>query len=439
MKNQTWILSVALLSTAGFVACDDDDTALPARQSPEAGAGGGGASANDSGGQGATAGESSQTGSSQAGSSQAGATATEPPCSNSDGQCIFRNDTFGDEQLWTDTLRLHEVVQTLPPTAALALGLKVDAEAVPAEVLASADLAAPATTVALLSLNAVVGVRATVIDGQVTSIGISCALCHSTVDDSVAPGIGARLDGQPNRELDPGAIIAATPGVGALAKSLGIPVATAKTALQSWGKGRYDARLNQDGESFPVLIPPAYGLADVPLETYTGEGPISYWNAYVAITQMGGQGTFVDEERGLDIQADPDLVTPKLAALRKYQFSLTPPTAPPASFDAAAAARGDALFHGTAKCATCHTGDSYTDAPTLHDPAETGMETNEARRSKMGQYRTTPLRGAFSHPPYFHDGSAATLEAVVTHYNTALALGLTAPQQADLAAYLKSL
>jgi hypothetical protein len=436
MKNQTWILSVALLSATCFVACGDDDPASPARQSPEAGAGGGGGTSASSGGggEGATAGDPSQ-----AGSSQAGASAGVQPCSNSDGQCIFRHDTFGDEQLWTDTLRLHEVVQALPPTAALALGLKVDADAVPANVLASADLEAPETTVALLSLNAVVGVRATVIDGQVTRIGVTCALCHSSVDDSVAPGIGVRLDGQPNRDLDPGAIIAATPGVGALAQSLGIPTATAKTVLQSWGKGRYDARLNQDGESFPVLIPPAYGLADVPLETYTGEGPISYWNAYVAITQMGGQGTFVDEELGLDIQADPDLVTPKLAALRAYQFSLTPPAAPPASFAVEAAVRGDALFNGAAKCATCHTGESYTDAPILHDAAETGMDANEARRSKTGQYRTTPLRGAFSHPPYFHDGSAATLEDVVTHYDTVLELGLTATEQADLVAYLKSL
>jgi cytochrome c553 len=436
MKNKTWILGVALLSATCFAACgDDDDAPSPTRQTPEAGAGGGGASAN-TGGEGpqSTAGEASQ-----AGSPQAGATSAEQPCSSSDGQCIFRNDTFGDEQLWTDMLRLHEVVQTLPPTGALALGLKVDAEAVPPDVLANADLEAPATTVALLSLNAVVGVRATVSNGQVTRIGITCALCHSTVDDSVAPGIGVRLDGQPNRQLDPGAIIAATPGVGALAKSLGIPAATAKKALQSWGPGRYDARLNQDGESFPVLIPPAYGLADVPLETYTGEGPISYWNAYVAITQMGGQGTFVDEDLGLDIEADPDLVTPKLAPLREYQFSLTPPTAPRTSFDAAAAGRGDALFNGAAKCATCHTGDTYTDAPTLHDPAEIGMETNEARRSKTGKYRTTPLRGAFSHPPYFHDGSAATLEDVVTHYDTVLELGLTAAQQADLVAYLKSL
>jgi mono/diheme cytochrome c family protein len=374
-----------------------------------------------------------------AGAPAGGAPAYVNPCSATDGQCIFRNDTFGDEQLWTDTLRLHEVVQMLAPTAALGLGLKVDADAVPADVLASADLEAPATTVALLELGAVVGVRASVVDGEVTRIGITCALCHSTVDDSVMPGVGKRLDGHPNRQLDPGAIIAATPGVGALAKALGITTAATKQVLTSWGPGKYDARTNQDGESFPVLIPPAYGLADVALETYTGEGPISYWNAYVAITQMGGQGTFVDEDLGIMLEADPDLVTPKLAALRTYQFSLLPPEADPTSFDADAAERGDALFEGAAMCSTCHSGDSYSDAPTLHAADEIGTDTNEARRSKTGKYRTTPLRGVASHPPYFHDGSAATLEDVVTHYDTVFELGLTAGQQADLVEYLKSL
>lgn len=374
-----------------------------------------------------------------AGGPSGGAGTVEEACSNTDGQCIFRNDTFGDEQLWSDTLRLHEVVGALSPKAALGLGLKVDAEMVPANVLASADLDDPATTVALLSLNAVVGVRATVEDGEVTRIGITCALCHSTVDDSAAPGIGKRIDGQPNRQLNPGAIIAATPGVGALATSLGITTAKAKTVLNSWGPGRYDARLNQDGESFPVWIPPAYGLADVALETYTGEGPISYWNAYVAVTQMGGQGKFVDEDLGIDIDADPDLVTPKLAALREYQFSLAVPKPRAADFDAEAAERGDALFEGDAQCATCHAGESHTDAPTLHAADEIGTDTNEARRSKTGKYRTTPLRGLLSHPPYFHDGSAATLEDVVTHYDEQLSLGLDANQQADLVEYLKSL
>jgi hypothetical protein len=258
------------------------------------------------------------------------------------------------------------------------------------------------------------------------------------VDDSVSIGIGSRLDGWPNRDLDPGAIIALTPGVSVLAEQLGVTTQAAVDTLNSWGPGRYDARFNQDGESFPVLLPPAYGLADVALETYTGDGPISYWNAYVAVTQMGAHGSFVDEDLGLEIIAEPDLVTPRLPALREYQFSLNPPAPPAGSFDETAAASGALLFDD--HCASCHVeATGYSDAPNLHDPADVGMETNEARRSKTGQYRTTPLRGAWSHPPYFHDGSAATLEDVVIHYDVLLGLGLTPPEQADLVEYLKSL
>jgi mono/diheme cytochrome c family protein len=365
--------------------------------------------------------------------------AEQGPCATTDGQCIFRHDTFGDEQLWTDTLQLHELVQTLPPTMALAVGLKVDSEAVPADVLASADLQDPATTVALIGLDAVVGVRGVVEDGQLTRLGITCALCHSTVDDSVAPGIGKRLDGWPNRSLNPGAIIALTPGLSTYTGSLGVDNAAAVTALESWGAGHYDARFNQDKESHPVLLPPAYGLRDVALETYTGEGPVSYWNAYVAVTQMGGHGNFKDDRVGLDIRQSPDRVTPMLAALRQYQFSLEPPAPPPGSFDPAAAARGEAVFAGQARCASCHVGASFTDAPKLHAPAETAMSTDEARRSATGMYRTTPLRGAWQHPPYFHDGSAATLGNVIEHYDQVLGLALTASQRADLEQYLLSL
>jgi mono/diheme cytochrome c family protein len=372
-----------------------------------------------------------------------GATTGEPPvqepCELDDGQCIFRYDTFGDEQLWTDVLRLHELVQGLPPTMALGVGLKVDADAVPADVLASADLEDPATTVALLELDAVVGVMAEVEDGTITRIGITCALCHSTVDDSVAPGIGARLDGWPNRDLDPGAIIALTPGLGTYAESLGADAATASAALTSWGPGRYDARFNQDLMSAPVLIPPAYGLAEVELETYTGDGPVSYWNAYVAVTQMGAQGNFIDDELGIHIVHDPDRVTAKLPALRDYQFSLAAPPPPDGSFDSEAAARGELLFEGVAQCSTCHSGASFSDAPTLHTPEEVDQEPLHAARSKTGLYRTTPLRGAWQHPPYFHDGSAATLADVVVHYDALFELELTEGERADLVAYLASL
>lgn len=305
--------------------------------------------------------------------------------------------------------------------------------------LASADLEAPETTVALLELDAVVGVRASVRNGIVERIGITCALCHSTVDDSVAPGIGARLDGWPNRDLDPGAIIAATPGLPTYAASLGVDAETARDALTSWGPGYYDARFNIDLQSAPVLIPPAYGLADVPLETYTGEGPISYWNAYVAVTQMGAHGDFVDPEIGIEIRQRPDLVTPKLPALRDYQFSLEAPPPPEGSFDAAAAERGRLVFEGAGQCATCHSGDAFTDAPVLHAAEEVGQDPTEAERSRTGLYRTTPLRGGWSHPPYFHDGSAATFEDVVAHYDEIFGLELSACETADLVAYLESL
>ncbi len=354
------------------------------------------------------------------------------------GKRIFRYDDFGDAGFWTDTLRLNEVVEQLKPVDALALGLKVDVDAVPAQVLAAvlsnpALLNDPATTRALLSLDAVVGVRATVQGDHVTSIGITCALCHSTVDDEVAPGIGHRLDGWPNRDLRVGAIVGASPAIPA-ASPFGQYLAT-------WGPGFYDARVNLDGRmDGPVLIPPAYGLHDVALETYTGEGPVSYWNAYVAVTQMHGRGTFSDPRLGIHVSAaGPDLVQPKLAALREYQLSLDAPTAGAGEFDAAAAARGRVVFSGPGGCAGCHVPPTYTDAPRLHAPAEVPVEPTWAERGSTGLYRTTPLRGLLRHPPYFHDGSAATLAAVVGRYDAFFGLGLSAQQKSDLVEFLKTL
>lgn len=349
-----------------------------------------------------------------------------------EGRQIFRHDTFGDETYWTDTLRLNEAVQQIAPTTALAVGLKVDAEAVPAEVLAGADLNDPATTAALLSLNAVVGVRAQVDEaGTIVRIGITCALCHSTVDNSVMAGVGKRLDGWPNRDLNVGAIVALSPAVDDATKAV----------LNSWGPGRYDAYLSHDGASSPVQLPPAYGLRDVALETYTGEGPVSYWNAYVAVTQMHGRGSFSDPRLGIEIVHEPDLVTSKLPALAEYQFSLEAPAPPAGSYDAAAAARGSAVFRGDAECSRCHIpSEEFTDAGfRLHAAAETGMDPVRAERGTTGAYRTTPLRGVWHRAPYFHDGSAATLEDVVEHYVGVLSLDLTAQQRSDLVAYLKSL
>jgi mono/diheme cytochrome c family protein len=352
-----------------------------------------------------------------------------------DGQQVFRFDTFGDEVFWTDALRLNEAVQAaLDPKTALSLGLKVDADVLPPGILETADLDDPATTVALIGLNAVVGVRGKVdAAGNLVRFGVTCALCHSQVDDSVMPGIGSRLDGHANRDLDPGAILA-------LAPAFADDEAT-RAVLTSWGPGRYDARWNQDGISAPVYIPPIYGLDGVPLETYTGDGPISYWNAYVGTTQMGGQGQFFDPRISVAVFHSPDLLTPKLPALYAYQVSLAAPAAPEGSFDAAAAERGRAVFEGAGQCSRCHSGPRLTDVTSyrLHEPAETGMEPLHAERSATGHYRTTPLRGLQDHAPYFHDGSAPTLEAVVDHYARVLELDLGVEQSADLVQYLRSL
>lgn len=348
-----------------------------------------------------------------------------------EGKRVFRFDTFGNEQLWTDKLRLHEVVeQNVDPTTALAVGLKVDAEVLPPGILEQVDLKSPATTVALLKMNAVVGLQASVdANNHITKLGVTCALCHSTVDDSVAPGIGRRLDGWPNRDLNVGAIIALSPAL----------PADKKAVYNGWGPGKYDPRYNIDGKNTPLVLPPAYGLAHVKNETYTAEGPISYWNAYVAVTQMGGKGNFSDPRLGIDVKHMPDLVTPQLLALRAYQHSLPTPPAPAGSFDTAAATRGRAVFGRN--CMGCHVGANGTDnnGGKLHAPAETGMDGAYAARTANKAYRTTPLRGLWQHPPYFHDGSAATLAGVVVHYNQVRHLQLNADQQRDLVEYLKSL
>jgi cytochrome c5 len=357
------------------------------------------------------------------------------------GKDIFRHNTFDDERYWTDTLRMHEVVQGgVSPATALSVGLKVDVDTLPAAVQAAiaagqVNLNSPATTVTLLKLGAVVGLKGTVqtINGRdtLTRLGITCALCHSTVDNSFAPGIGHRLDGAPNHDLNVGAIVALSPAVPAALKAI----------LNSWGPGKYDARTNFDGKSIPALIPPAYGLNGVNREIYTGDDTLSYWNAYVAVTQMHGQGTFRDSRLGINIVKTPDVVTPLLPALREYQLSLNAPRPAAGTFDAAAAARGKDVFDGVGRCSSCHTGSLYTDVNQgiLHAPAEVGQDAAFALRSVTGRYRTTPLRGLASHAPYFHDGGAATLDAVVDHYVKVMSLNLTASQKADLVAYLRTL
>src|SRR5262245_2898105 len=368
------------------------------------------------------------------------------------GRDIFRYDTFGDEQLWTDVLRMHEVIPNVDPATALSVGLKVDVDALPPAVItalrsAAVDLTDPAITVELLRLNAVVGVKGEINDfGQLTRVGVTCALCHSSVDNSFAQGIGRRLDGWANRDLNVGAIVALSPALDE----------GTKAEFRSWGPGKYDPRhhafdginvIPLNGPSLPVLIPPVYGLRGVGFETYTADGPISYWNSYVGVSQMGGHGSFADPRIGLSIQQTPDLVTPKLRALLDYQLSLRAPKPPQRSFDQQAAERGQKLFRNEARCSTCHQGSNFTDVlsgpqrnvPLLHDATEIGMDAVYPSRSATGKYRTTPLRALLRHPPYFHDGSAPDLPAVVNHYDRLLGLNLTPVQRADLVEYLKSL
>jgi mono/diheme cytochrome c family protein len=364
------------------------------------------------------------------------------------GQQIFRFDTFGDETFWTDTLHMNEVVASaVDPTTALSVGLKVDSEALPAEVVqgiqnGSISLTSPDTTVALLKLNAVVGLKGTVenVNGKdtLTHLGTTCALCHSTVDNSFAPGIGKRLDGWPNDDLNPGAIIALSPAL----------TPAQKAVYNSWGKGKYDPRFNLDGKNGPQVIPPAYGLAGIHKITSTGDGDeIAYWNRYVAVTQMGGHGSFSDSRIGVNVvNGTDDQVTSKLPALQAYQLTLAAPTPPAGSFDATAAARGKVLFEGKAGCAGCHSGDKFTDAnDRLHLPSEVvsepepNGEPSYASRSATKMYRTAPLKGVWQHAPYFHNGTAATLDDVVNTYNVRKSLGLSGAEVADLVQYLKSL
>jgi hypothetical protein len=393
------------------------------------------------------------------------------------GRQVFRFDTFGDEAWWGDTLRLHQAIAGaanggvgpgVSPKTALAVGLKVDAEALPGKIQSDLkhgriNLDDPATTLALLKLNAVVGVTG-IFDGagNIKSMGIQCALCHSTVDDSFAPGIGKRLDGWANRDLNVGLIVSLAPNLQPIADLLQVDVATVKKVLNSWGPGRFDAILDKDGKAFRpdggqagTLIPPAFGLAGVNLHTWTGFGSVPYWNAYVAVTEMHGSGTFFDQRLSDPVQypvsarsgswntrGTPDLVTAKLPALHAYQLALAAPKPPVGSFDAAAAERGKDVFDNQGKCATCHVPPLYTEpGHNLHSPAEIGVDSFQADRSPTHMYRTAPLAGLWTHQKggFYHDGRFATLPDVIEHYNAQFMLGLQPQEKTDLIEYLKSL
>lgn len=417
------------------------------------------------------------------------AQARQKPNLIAEGKQIFRFDTFGDEDFWGGQLRLHEAIEGeqfggvgpgVSPATALSVGLKVDVKALPRSLRrqirrGQVDLNDPAVTLALLKLNAVVGVQGFFnSDGSLSSVGITCALCHSTVDDSFAPGIGRRLDGWANRDLNVGAIIALSPDLSPFETILGVDRATVLAVLNSWGPGKFDAELVLDGKAFnpeqvtdgvvtgtdvpgATLLPPAFGLAGVNLHTWTGWGSVPYWNAYVANVLMHGKGNFFDPRLDnadqfplaaangfghIQTPEDEDLITPKLPALHAYQISLLAPMPPKDSFDPAAAARGDALFEDKAKCASCHVPPLYTEPGwNLHTPEEMGIDSFQADRSPDRRYRTSPLKGLWTHTEggFYHDGRFATLLDVVNHYDTLFDLGLTDAEKSDLVEYLKSL
>jgi hypothetical protein len=394
-----------------------------------------------------------------------------------EGRQTFRHETFGDEDFWGGTLGLHKAIEGaahggvgggLSPSAALAAGLKVDVDALPQSVKdgianETVDLNSPDTTLALLNLDAVIGVEAQSDGaGGLKTVGITCALCHSTVDDSFAKGVGHRQDGWANRDLNVGAVVNLAPDLSAVATLLGVTQDTVRQVLQSWGPGRFDAELFLDGQAFrpdgksaSVLIPPAFGLSGVNLHTWTGWGSVTYWNAFVAVLEMHGKGNFfdtrLDDATKFPVAAKArmghttnatDLVTPKLAALHFYQLALQPPAPPAGSFDMAAAQRGQALFQGAAKCATCHVAPLFTEPGwNMHAGAEIGIDDFQANRAPDGKYRTSPLRGLSTHGKggYYHDGRFATLGDVVAHYDSTMSLGLSAGDQSDLVEYLKSL
>src|SRR5438270_10231482 len=394
------------------------------------------------------------------------------------GRQIFRFDTFGDEAYWTDKLKLHLAIEGaklggvgpgVSPKTALAVGLKVDMEALPPDLVqkvkaGQVDLDDPATTLALIKLDSVLGVKGTFNqDGSLKAIGLSCAVCHSTVDDAFIPGIGHRLDGWPNRDLNVGQIVSLAPDTSALTSLLGVDDKTLKKVLASWGPGKFDAELNLDGKAFrpdgkpaATLIPPAFGMAGVNLHTWTGGwGTVTYWNAYVANLELQGQGTFFDD-RFNDARKYPvaakagfgnkrsatDMATAKLAALQFYQLAIPAPTPPAGSFDTAAAARGEALFKGKATCAQCHVPPLFTEPGwNTHKASEIGIDDFQSSRSPDNSYRTAPLRGLFAHTKggFYHDGRFATLLDVVNHYNSFKKLNLTEQEKNDLVEFLKSL
>jgi len=465
------LLGVAVASASG--ACDGDKK--PGGMSMGGSYGGG----SDQTGAAGAAG----TGSSQTGTGGGCTTTSNDPALAAatrmftEGRTTFRYDTFGDEAFWGDALQLHRAIAGaanggvgpgVSPATALAVGLKIDVDSIPYDladkiVNGNIDLNDPANTLALIRLNAVLGITGFFdADNKIISMGIQCAFCHSTVDDSWAPGLGKRLDGWANRDLNVGAIIALSPDLTPFTNLLQVDVATVKAVLAGWGPGKFDAELALDGQGFrpddgktaATLLPPAFGLAGVALHTWTGWGSVTHWNAFVANLEMMGKGTFHDERLNnpkfpvavrngfAHVTKTPDLITPKLAQLQFYQLGLQAPPAPVGSFNAGTANKGKALFEGKARCAGCHVPPTFSEPGwPMHTAAEIGIDDFQAKRSPDERYRTSPLAGLRTHMKggFYHDGRFATLADVIEHYNGHFNLALSADEKLQLVEYLKSL
>ena len=388
------------------------------------------------------------------------------------GRQIFRFDTFGDQAFWGGALQLHRALAGsknggvgpgVSPKTALSVGLKVDSTRIPKAVAAAikagkVNLNDPKVTLTLLKLNAVVGVRGFFRGNRLSSVGLTCAVCHSTVDNSFAAGIGRRRDGWPNRDLNVGAIVGLAPNKKPITDLLKVDEATVNKVLASWGPGKFDAELfldakgfRPDGKSAATLIPAAFGLDGVNLHTYTGWGSVPYWNAFVANLEMHGIGNF-DDDRLTNASQFPvaaragfahvrnkrDLITPKLGALHLYQLSLPVPHSK--RFNRAAARRGRTIFNGKGRCANCHMPPAFSDAGwNLHTGGEICIDNFQSSRSPTFRYRTTPLRGIVAKLKggFYHDGRYPSLRSVVDHYDSCFKLGLSTGEKTDLVEYLR--
>lgn len=391
------------------------------------------------------------------------------------GKEVFMGETFGNEKFFGDTLGLHTVLNGVAPKDAVTLGVQVDLNKVPADIVAvmtGSDLAAkdaalndPAVTRKLIKAGAVIGVKgffATTAanDTTLTSAGISCALCHVTVKSNTftltagatALPIGEpQFNGVPNTKMDAGKILSFTP----FAVSNGL-----SATLAGWGPGRFDIRaLNEldDSVDNPTAYPPLWNFPALQANGYAlgWDGMFKGTNALASISEgvydmiMHGNGSFATSHGAIPpalafpprqavldkFQDNPSssISADKLLNMQAFLQSLQSPAA--SGFDSAQATTGKALFEGKAKCSTCHPAATEFISAGRYSDITVAPPTGDL----AGGIKVPGLRGVNLTAPYFHDASAATLLDVVNRFNSRDALGLTETEKAQLVEYLKSL